>query len=194
MLRAPRPFMTSTTALRNREFIQPAPPKAVHGFLLSGNGGVVTHMKIVTRPLLPTETEFQYQVYASTRVEELALVPWTPAQKEAFARMQFELRECQYQAEYPEAVTEVILCEEVPAGVLTTQKATDSISLVDVALLEEFRASGIGTFILRSLQAEGKKISLHVHKQNPAIHLYTRLGFIVVAEDSMYQQMEWRPQ
>jgi ribosomal protein S18 acetylase RimI-like enzyme len=149
---------------------------------------------ITTRPVLPQDDDFIYKVYASTRAEELALVPWTEEQKDAFVRMQFELRERQYRAEYPEAVTEMILCDGIPAGTMITLKMADAIRLVDIALLPHFRGAGIGATILRRLHKEGKKISLHVLKQNPAMHLYSRLGFVSVNEDSMYLQMEWSPQ
>ncbi len=146
---------------------------------------------ITTRPLLPTDEDLSYQVYASTRADEMALIPWPEAQKEAFVRMQFEMRQQQYRAEYPEALTEVILCEDAPAGTMTTLKTPDAILLIDIALLAHFRGAGIGTTILHDLQKERKKIILHVLKQNPAKHLYSRLGFVAAGEDSMYLRMEW---
>lgn len=148
---------------------------------------------ITTRPLLPTDQEFSYQVYASTRLEELALIPWPDVKKEAFVRMQFEIRDQQYRSEYPEALTEIILCNDVPAGTLITSQTADTLFLVDIALLPHFRGAGIGARILQDLQAQGKKVILHVLKDNPAQHLYSRLGFVTVAEDSMYLGMEWNP-
>jgi len=149
--------------------------------------------EIALRPLQETDQTFPYQVYVSTRDEEMALVDWLPEQKEAFLRMQFGLREQQYRTAYPESVTEMILCNDVPAGVMITAKSAEAIFLVDVALLPEFRRSGTGTAILCNLQKEGKKIILHVLRQNPAEHLYSRLGFVPIAEDSMYLRMEWDP-
>lgn len=148
---------------------------------------------ITTSSLLPVDDTFCYQVYTSTREEEMNLVDWPPEKKESFIRMQFNLRERQYRAEYPDAITETILCDGVPAGLITTLKTADTIFLVDIALLTHFRKAGVGSSVLHTLQAEGKKIVLHVLKQNPAIHLYSRLGFVSVAEDSMYLRMEWMP-
>lgn len=148
---------------------------------------------ITTSSLLPVDDAFCYQVYASTRTEEMDLVGWPPEKKEAFMRMQFDLRERQYRAKYPEAITETILCDGSPVGLITTLKTADTIFLVDIALLAQFRKVGVGSFVLHALQAEGKKIILHVLKQNPAIRLYSRLGFVPVTEDSMYQCMEWLP-
>ena len=45
---------------------------------------------IAFRPITSEDTDFLYTVYAQTRTEELAPVPWTEAQKEAFLRSQFD--------------------------------------------------------------------------------------------------------
>lgn len=155
---------------------------------------MTSNESISTRPVLPTDDNFIYEVYASTRADELAGIPWTVPQKDAFVRMQLELRERQYRAEYPAAITEVILRGGIPAGTMITLKTADAMRLMDIAILPQFRGAGIGTTILRRLQKEGKKVSLHVLKQNPAVHLYAKLGFVSVAEDSMYLQMAWSPQ
>ena len=73
-------------------------------------------------------------------------------------------------------------------------RSANATFLVDIALLPEFRNLGLGATILRSLQAEGKKINLHVIKSNPAVNLYQRLGFVFVGEEAFYSQMEWSPE
>jgi GNAT superfamily N-acetyltransferase len=146
------------------------------------------------RPMQATDHAFTYQVFASTRLDEMAQVDWPPEQKDVFLHMQFELRERQYCSAYPEAVRDVILCDDVPAGSMITLRTAEATLLVDISLLPDFRHSGIGTAILRNLQAEGKKVILHVLRHNPAVHLYSRMGFVSVAEDSMYLRMEWNPQ
>jgi ribosomal protein S18 acetylase RimI-like enzyme len=150
-------------------------------------------MTITLRAITSEDEPFLFFVYSSTRADELALVDWSPEQKEAFLQMQFDLRERQYQAAYPDAVTEMILCGELPAGTMITVKKAEETLLVDIALLPEFRGSGIGAAILRDLQKKGKKITLHVLRNNPAAHLYSRLDFVTVAEASMYLTMEWTP-
>jgi ribosomal protein S18 acetylase RimI-like enzyme len=145
------------------------------------------------QPIQSAPPAFPYRVYASTREEELGLAEWPPEQKEAFLRMQFDLRDRQYRAAYPEARTELILCGGVPAGIVTTEQNTRELRLVDLALLPEFRGRGVGSDLLRGLQSAGKKIVLHVLKQNPAVSLYTRLGFTSTGEDAMYLAMEWIP-
>jgi predicted GNAT family acetyltransferase len=39
----------------------------------------------------------------------------------------------------------------------------------------------------------GKRVSIHVEHMNPAMRLYTRLGFRPVEERGVYVLMEWTP-
>ena len=146
------------------------------------------------RPMLPSDREFAFRVYADSRREELAPLEWPPEQQAAFLRMQFDIRERQYRAEYSDADWSIILADGVDAGTMILRKTADGAHLADIALLSEFRRAGIGTEILDSLQKEGRKITLHVVRDNPAVRLYSRLGFTSRAGDSMYLSMEWNPQ
>ncbi len=46
-------------------------------------------MTVHFRPIRPDDEAFLYEVYASTRTEELAVVDWDDTQKAAFLHMQF---------------------------------------------------------------------------------------------------------
>jgi ribosomal protein S18 acetylase RimI-like enzyme len=107
--------------------------------------------------------------------------------------MQFDLQGQQYQFTYPYAVNQIIQFNGTPSGRLIVDRSPNETILIDIALLPEFRNLGLGTSLIRSLQAEGKKITLHVIKSNPAVNLYQRLGFIFVGEESLYLKMEWSP-
>lgn len=150
-------------------------------------------MTITLRPALPGDDGFLYAVFASTRAAEMDLVDWNPAQKESFLRMQF-LTQCQqYQFTYPNAIPHIIESNGAPAGRLIVDHSANETILVDIALLPDFRNLGVGTSLIRSLQAEGNKITLHVIRSNPAVNLYQRLGFIFVGEEAFYSKMEWPP-
>ena len=73
----------------------------------------------------------------------------------------------------------------------------DSTRLVDIALLTEHRNHGIGAQLLRDLiskcESERLPLRLQVTKNNPARHLYERLGFVLTGEDPMYYEMERKP-
>ena len=150
-------------------------------------------MTVSLRPVLSGDAEFLFSLYASTRREEMNLVDWTIAQKEAFLRMQFHAQSQQYQFTYSDALNQIIEFNGVRAGRFIVDRSANEIVLVDIALLPEFRHQGLGTWLLRCLQVEGKKIILHVIKSNPAANLYQRLGFVFVGEEALYSTMEWSP-
>jgi ribosomal protein S18 acetylase RimI-like enzyme len=150
-------------------------------------------MKISLRAITIEDEQFLFAVYTSTRVDELALVDWNAAQKDAFLQMQFRAQQRQYQFTYPNATTQIIESDGVPAGRLIVDRSGTETLLVDIALLPHYRNLGLGTSILRNLQAEGKKIILHAIRSNPAVNLYQRLGFVFVGEESLHSKMEWSP-
>jgi ribosomal protein S18 acetylase RimI-like enzyme len=145
------------------------------------------------RPVKVQDQEFLSRVYAGTRAEELALTNWDEKQKSSFLQMQYRAQQQQYQLTYPLAADYIIEYQGVPAGQLIVDRSGSETFLVDIALLPHFRNLGLGSFILRDLQAEGNKIILHVMRSNPAANLYQRLGFVFTGEEAFYSQMEWSP-
>ncbi len=152
---------------------------------------------IALRPVEAADEPFLYRVYAGTREEELAPVPWTAAQKDAFLRQQFAAQHRHYREHYPDAAFGIVLCDSVPAGGLYVARWPDEIRIVDIALLPEYRNRGIGGALLRDLLAEGartgRRVSIHVELFNPAWRLYERLGFAPVANRGVYLLLEWSP-
>ncbi len=136
---------------------------------------------------------FLYAVYASTREEELAPVPWTTAQKEEFLRFQFSAQHQHYQQNYAGASFDLILLDGQPAGRLYVARWKTETRIVDIALLPEYRNLGIGTCLLNELideaQRAGRAVSIHVEQNNPAMGLYRRLGFQPVSEYGVYVLM-----
>jgi ribosomal protein S18 acetylase RimI-like enzyme len=151
--------------------------------------------RVACRAVAAGDDELLYRIYASTRSEELAPVPWTEAQKEAFLRMQFRAQSLDYAANYPGAAFLVILVDGVAAGRLYVDRRGDELRIVDIALLPEHRGSGIGGALLRELLEEaaatGKPVRIHVEHMNPALRLYERLGFRRIGEFGIYLLMEW---
>lgn len=150
------------------------------------------------RPARPEDREHLLAVYASTRAEELAPVPWTEEQKSAFVKMQFDAQDAHYREHYQGATYEVIEVDGVPAGRLYLHRTPKEIRLVDIALLPPFRSKGIGTRLLAELIAEAKKrgipLTIHVEMFNPARRLYERLGFTPVEEHGVHVLMERLPE
>jgi ribosomal protein S18 acetylase RimI-like enzyme len=153
---------------------------------------------LALRPVLPEDEQFLYEVYKSTRSEEMALWGWDSVQQDAFLRMQFRAQQQAYDTEDGQTETTVILLEGKPVGRLVLTRTDEVIQLSDIALLTEYRSDGIGTALIRDLFDEateaGKTVLLHVLKTNyRAMRLYERLGFKITNESGMHLKMEWIP-
>jgi GNAT superfamily N-acetyltransferase len=148
------------------------------------------------RTVTPEDEQFLRAVYASTRAEELARVPWSDEQKRAFTDMQFAAQDADYRRNYPDAQYSIIEVQGVPAGRLYVDRGSKEIRIIDIALLPEHRRAGIGTSLLRALQDEArttaKTLSIHVEKFNPARSLYHRLGFRQIEDKGVYLLLEWK--
>lgn len=149
------------------------------------------------RPEEEADFELLAELYASTRREEVAQVPWSEEEKETFLRWQFESQYRHYRQHYPDCEFLVIEREGRPIGRLYVDRRADQIRLVDIALLPEHRGAGLGTALLRTLLDEGGErglpVSIHVEYNNPALRLYRRLGFRHVDSNGVYYLMEWTP-
>lgn len=81
-----------------------------------------------------------------------------------------------------------------PAGRLYVARWEKELRIVDVALLPEFRGRGIGEGMIRELIEEaetaGKPLTIHVERENPAMSLYSRLGFSPKKEVGPYLLLE----
>ena len=147
------------------------------------------------RTIAEADLPFLYRVYASTRADELAPVPWSEAQKAAFLTMQFQAQHSEYQRNYPGAAWLVIMRADEPVGRLYLDRGEFEHCVIDIALLPEHRGHGLGAAIMRDLMDEagraGKRLSIHVEKFNPAMGLYRRLGFKCVEDKGVYDLMHW---
>ena len=134
-------------------------------------------------------------MYASTRADELASVPWSEAETDTFLRFQFEAQQTHYYEHFPDASYELVLDDDGEViGRLYVDRRTDEIRIVDVALLPPYRDQGIGSKLLRTIlkeaQQRGVPVRIHVEHNNPAMNLYVRLGFRKIEELGVYHLME----
>jgi GNAT superfamily N-acetyltransferase len=152
---------------------------------------------ISTRAMSPEDEPFLRRVYAGTREEELAVVPWSIDQKDAFLRMQFDAQHRYYQDQFPDASFDVVFREDLPVGRLYVDRRDDEIRIIDIALVPEARGGGIGGLLLGDLIAEAgsarKPLRIHVERANRALSLYQRLGFSEIGHTDFYYLMEWNP-
>ena len=152
---------------------------------------------IRSRPVGPDDDGLLRRLFASTREAELSLVDWDASQKDAFLRMQFDAQRRHYEEHYPGASFQVVLVDGAPAGRLSVARWPEEVRVVDIALLPEYRNIGVGTVLLRRILceagAEGKRVTVHVDRVNPARRLYERLGFTSTTDDGVHILMTCLP-
>jgi ribosomal protein S18 acetylase RimI-like enzyme len=153
--------------------------------------------RIALRAQIADDEPLLMRVYASTRERELAALPWYEEQRRLFVRSQFEAQQRHYRAAHPQASFDVVVVDGVDAGRIYVDRAAHELRLIDISLLPRFRGAGIGARLLRDLIAEaharGVPVGLHVQRDNPALRLYERLGFELLADDGVYLSLACRP-
>jgi len=149
---------------------------------------------VTLRPADADDEAFLFELFASTR-EEFNFLEET--QKQAILKMQYDARRFQYEEGYPQAEASIILLGDGPVGRMLVDEGEHAITLVDIAVLPEYRGSGIGTQLLQNLLKRAvdarKPVKLQVFESNPAVRLYERLGFSQIGEQSMYSEMIFEP-
>ncbi|MBI4751528.1 MAG: GNAT family N-acetyltransferase [Acidobacteria bacterium] len=148
------------------------------------------------RPATDEDQPDLIEVYASTRIEEIALVGWNEAHQLVFFTMQFQAQHHFYRMQYPAAEHSVIELAGKTIGRLIVVRQESEIRLADIALLPEYRNQGIGAHITYQLIAEAtttnKPLRLQVLKHSPAVRFYQRLGFRETGSTDTHFQMEYR--
>jgi ribosomal protein S18 acetylase RimI-like enzyme len=143
-------------------------------------------------------------LYGSFRALEMALVPWTAAQKRDFLDDQFRLQHLHFTAFFARA--DFLLVTRAPhlagprdAGRLYLDRSTRCWRIVDIGLVPELRGTGIGTALIEGIKASATAagaggVALQVACDNArARALYVRLGFVDDgAPESFHQPMLWR--
>ena len=151
--------------------------------------------KITLRPVRPSDEELLRELYHSTREQELAQVPWTPEQKQAFVEMQWQAQKRHYASEHPRAVHVIICLEGIPVGRLYLDRSGDALHILDITLLPEQRSHGTGTYLLGQLMDEArsarKPVTVFVESFNPSLRFFQRLGFSAAEQKGFHFLMKW---
>lgn len=151
---------------------------------------------LTTVEATPEDEAFLYDVYCSTRKEEVSCWGWGNDELDAFFRMQFHCQRRSYESQYPHARQKIVWNQGVRVGRIIVGETAQEMRLIDISLLPEYRSIGIGTTLLKELKDAaatcGKPIRLHVLRSNRALSLYERNGFRICGGDEPYAAMECR--
>lgn len=153
--------------------------------------------QITLRPATEADDDFIFNCYASTREQELAQVPWSREQKEAFVRMQYTAQKQHYAAEAPQASHDIIYLDATPVGRIFLDRREDALHILDVTVLPQHRNQGTGSLMLRRLLDEagrlGKPVTIYVESFNPSLRFFERLNFRKDHEKGLHLLMKWQP-
>ncbi|HEX9983025.1 MAG TPA: GNAT family N-acetyltransferase [Thermoanaerobaculia bacterium] len=151
--------------------------------------------RITFRPETDADADLLYQLYSSTREEEMKMVPWNDAEKEGFLRQQFQAQTAHYKQNYADAEYLIIQLDGLPVGRLYLHDSAADLRIMEILLAPSQRGSGIGTMLIREIleraRSAGKIVSIHVEHFNPAVQLYERLGFKRKDSYGVYYLYEW---
>ena len=152
---------------------------------------------VTLRQAGPDDYDFLVELYSSTRAEEMALVPWTTEQQQAFVRAQFTAQQEHYAKTYPSGRHDIILAGERPVGRLYVARLDQEIRIIDITLLPGERNAGIGSYLIKQLLDEAnraKKITrIYVEEFNPSLRLFERLGFSPSEQRGIHLLMQCNP-
>lgn len=142
---------------------------------------------VIQRPARRADHAFAYSLYAASAKPLLsAMGLWNEAEiSQRFSRS--------YVARHAR-----ILCIGADTiGWIQVSRMAQGFHLHQLHLVENQRNRGIGTRLIVALQetarSENCPVTLNMIKGNPALSLYTRLGFIRTGEDESRLHMAWRP-
>lgn len=153
--------------------------------------------QLALREEAATDAAFLCALYAATRREELAHVPWPDETKLAFLADQFHKQGEHYRKNYVGAELLVIEAAGERIGRIYLYPSEREIRLMDIALVDARRGHGIGGELIRAVmdiaREDAVELTLHVEPNNPALKLYERLGFRLIEERGVYLFLGWMP-
>lgn len=139
---------------------------------------------------------FLFSVYASTRAEEIAAVPWNDEQKNLFLQSQFRAQQQYYLERYPQASLSVIKLKNESIGRLYIAELADEIRIVDITVLPEFQKRGIGTKLVGDILKTGaetqKPVQIYIENFNPSAKFFAKFGFAPISEHGIHVLWCWK--
>lgn len=151
---------------------------------------------ITLRPALPDDAPFLFEVYASSRGDDLIAIGWEAEPIRTFLETQYAAQQVFLKNDYPQTDDSIIMLESERIGRIVVLRSEREIRLVDIALLPQYRNTGIGTHLVRGLMGEARQLQLPFRLQlirsNPAVALFEELGLVRTGETGSHYQMEWQ--
>lgn len=146
-------------------------------------------MKFTLRPATPAEADWLYALRRTTMQAyvEAAFGHWDEAAQRGRFHLSHELDNM-----------DVIEVDGRGVGLLHVERRPMEIFLANIHVEPRFQKRGLGTAVIRQLQAEaraaGIPLRLQVLKTNPSARaLYERLGFVTLEPAEAHDRLIWQP-
>ena len=150
-------------------------------------------MPVSLRPVQADDEDFLYGLFCNSVGDDLNVLDGP--QRDAILRMQFQAQQQTYNAEFPKANHQMIMLDGQVIGRVLVERTEAEHRGVDIALMPEHRSGGIGTMLIQELLDEAASVNkpfrISVVRNNPALHLYDRLGFKITGESLTHVLLEW---
>lgn len=146
--------------------------------------GSATRLRLATAG----DALFIRELFHASRADVFLAAGLPQATLDMLLQQQFQAQARGYAAQFPDAISLIVLEADEPVGKLTLLTGDRCWRIVDIALLPVMRGRGIGTdvidAVLRAATAEGaREVTLSVLFDNiGARRLYDRLGFSQTGE------------
>ena len=151
--------------------------------------------RVILRPACEDDYGFLREVYATTRLEELAQTGLDQDQQAAFIDMQFRAQHADYHHRFPDAAYSVIEAAGQPVGRLYVDRRADEVRILDITIMPTHRGRGIGARLLEELIDEvretGKPLGIYLDNGCASIRLFERLGFKPIERGDPVTLFEW---
>jgi ribosomal protein S18 acetylase RimI-like enzyme len=153
---------------------------------------------VIRRPETAADAGFLFALFCVSRPPGADFAGLDAAMRDTLLRQQYAGQTATYRARYPQALFDIVHCDDAPIGRIVFDRGVAAFTLVDIALLPAWRGRGIGMALIAALcgaaREAGRPVRLSVSLGNPdARRLYQRLGFVVIAGSGTDVQLEWRP-
>jgi ribosomal protein S18 acetylase RimI-like enzyme len=138
------------------------------------------------------DDKFLFNLFYDVRAREFTDAGIPLAQLMPILELQHKAQIYSYSNEFPSATNSIIVFNEKCVGRILIQKNEKSAHLIDIAILQEFRGKGLGSFLINKMKSECDQIRLSVYAANIlAIKFYEKHLFQISKNDVMYLNMEW---
>jgi ribosomal protein S18 acetylase RimI-like enzyme len=150
---------------------------------------------IYLRPESPRDELFIRRLILETVAAELGASAWPEPMRSHLLGIQCTARRQSHRMNFPEGASLVIQADGADAGWVVAAAMPHDVRVVEIMVRPELRGRGIGTAVIRQIQAMArdadKPVRLSVNVTNRgAIRLYQRLGFRGIEQDEVQCLME----